>query len=126
MNNPRSVWDARFSVLDANNLSPSYDPWIGAWMSPPGTKPGERVLDLGCGTGRDSRYMAGVGYDVVSLDLSREALGICRQVAPQAAHFQVDIEHGLPFRDGSFKFILANLSLHYFDWPVTEGIVLDV
>ena len=130
MVNPGSVWDARYSVLDANNLSPSYDPWIGAWLDlppdHPARKPGERVLDLGCGTGRDSRYMAGMGYQVVCLDLSRIALRICRQVAPDAAHFQVDIQHGLPFRDGSFKFILANLSLHYFDWPVTEGIVQEV
>ena len=126
MNNLRSVWDARYSVLDTNNLSPSYDPWIGAWLNLAGKKPGERILDLGCGTGRDSRYMAGMWYDVVSLDFSREALGICRQVVPQAAHFQVDIRQGLPFRDGSFKFVLANLSLHYFDWPVTEGIVQEV
>ena len=126
MNNPRSVWDARYSVLDANNLSPSYDPWIGAWLNLPGKNPGERVLDLGCGTGRDSRYMACMGYDVVLLDISRNALRISRQVAPQASHFQVDIQHGLPFRDGSFKFILANLSLHYFDWPVTESIVEEV
>ncbi len=130
MNNPRSLWDARYCALDASNLSPSYDPWIGEWLNlplnHPERRPGERVLDLGCGTGRDSRYMAGMGYDVVSLDLSREALRICRQVAPQAAHFQVDIQHGLPFRDGSFKFVLANLSLHYFDWLVTESIVLEV
>ena len=130
MNNSRLVWDARFFVLDARNLSPRYDPWIGAWLNlplnQPGRKPGERVLDLGCGTGRDSRYMAGMGYDVVSLDLSREALRICRQVAPQAAQLQVDIQNGLPFRDGSFKCILANLSLHYFDWPVTEGIAEEI
>ena len=126
MDNPRSVWDARFSVLDANNLSPGYDPWIGAWLNLPGKQPGERALDLGCGTGRDSRYMAGMGYDVVCLDLSGNALRICQQVAPQAAHFQVDIQHGLPFGDGSFRFILANLSLHYFDWRVTEGIVQEV
>ena len=126
MNNPRSSWDARYSVLDASNLSPSYDPWIDPWLNLPGRKPGERVLDLGCGTGRDSRHMAGMGYDVVCLDLSRNALRICRQVAAQAAHLQVNIQHALPFRDGSFKFILANLSLHYFDWPVTEGIVQEV
>ena len=126
MNNPRSVWDARYFVLDASNLSPSYDPWIRPWLNHSQRKPGERVLDLSCGTGRDSRYMAGMGYDTVCLDLSRNALRICRQVAPQAAHIQVDIQRGLPFRDGVFRFILANLSLHYFDRPVTESIVQEV
>lgn len=32
--------------------------------------PGCRILDLGCGSGRDSKYFAGKGYDVVALDPS--------------------------------------------------------
>ena len=33
-------------------------------------KPGSRILDLGCGSGRDSKYFLDKGYDVVSLDAS--------------------------------------------------------
>ena len=32
--------------------------------------PGCRILDLGCGSGRDSKYFAEKGYDVVALDPS--------------------------------------------------------
>ncbi len=32
--------------------------------------PGGRILDLGCGSGRDSKYFSGKGYDVVALDPS--------------------------------------------------------
>lgn len=32
--------------------------------------PGSRILDLGSGSGRDSKYFAGKGYDVVALDPS--------------------------------------------------------
>lgn len=38
-------------------------------------KPGDRILDLGCGSGRDSRYFLSRGYDVVSVDGSKE---MCR------------------------------------------------
>lgn len=33
-------------------------------------KPGYRILDLGCGSGRDSKYFAKKGYDVVAADPS--------------------------------------------------------
>lgn len=33
-------------------------------------KPGSRILDLGCGSGRDSKYFLDKGNDVVSLDAS--------------------------------------------------------
>ena len=31
-------------------------------------KPGDKILDLGCGTGRDFRFFLSRGYDVVSVD----------------------------------------------------------
>lgn len=38
-------------------------------------KPGNKILNLGCGSGRDSRYFLSKGYDVVSVDGSKE---MCR------------------------------------------------
>ena len=34
--------------------------------------PGARILDLGCGSGRDSKYFMGRGFDVVPVDGSRD------------------------------------------------------
>lgn len=31
-------------------------------------KPGDKILDLGCGSGRDSKYFLSKGYEVVSVD----------------------------------------------------------
>ena len=42
------------------------------------------VLDIGCGAGGVSSCLIGLGHEVVSIDLSGEALRICGQVAPQA------------------------------------------
>lgn len=42
-------------------------------------KPGEKILDAGCGVGRWSVLMAGKGALVVSIDQSREMLENCRE-----------------------------------------------
>lgn len=42
---------------------------------------GCRVLDLGCGSGRDSRYFAGKGYDVTAVDPS---VSMCEQTRKYA------------------------------------------
>ena len=123
MNDPRSLWDSRYT----NNRMSSIDGrWILPMMDRLELAREGRVLDIGCGAGGVSRCLIDLGYEVVSIDLSGEALRICGQVAPQAMRFQVDVGHGLPFDDGSFKFIVANLSLHYFDWLTTERVFHDV
>lgn len=37
---------------------------------------GSRILDLGCGSGRDSRYFASQGYDVIAVDPSSRMCAI--------------------------------------------------
>lgn len=45
------------------------------WFSPPG-----KVLELGCGIGRDSAWLASRGFDVLGVDLSRVAVDkACQQ-----------------------------------------------
>lgn len=44
-------------------------------------KPDCRILDLGCGSGRDSKYFTGKGYDVVAVDPSP---AMCRKTEESA------------------------------------------
>jgi SAM-dependent methyltransferase len=81
---------------------------------------------LGCGTGIDSRYLTTNGFQVIAVDHSGEALKITGATAPLAHLGQVDIIGGLPFSRESFQVIIANLSLHYFQWSQTQNIVKDV
>ncbi|RLK59318.1 class I SAM-dependent methyltransferase [Actinokineospora cianjurensis] len=50
---------------------------------------GTRVLDIGCGTGRDAGYLARLGYEVTAVDLSRSMLAFAA-----ARHNAVDFQHG--------------------------------
>ena len=41
--------------------------------------PGGKILDLGCGTGRDSLYFKNQGFDILALDNSEEMVSIAKK-----------------------------------------------
>lgn len=45
-------------------------------------KPGCKILDLGCGSGRDSKYFYDKGYEVVAVDPSTEMCKRIRELVP--------------------------------------------
>jgi SAM-dependent methyltransferase len=57
-----------------------------------GLAPG-RALDLGCGTGAQSVFLAQRGWEVTAVDIIPRALAAARQRA-QAAGVRVDVRHG--------------------------------
>lgn len=66
-----------------------------------------RVLDLGCGTGRNLPLFA-PGARLVALDPCADVLRRARRRAPEAAFVQARAE-ALPFRDGSFDAVTSGL-----------------
>ncbi|MDH7810033.1 MULTISPECIES: class I SAM-dependent methyltransferase [unclassified Rhizobium] len=81
-----------------------------------------RVLDLGCGSGRDLKYLAEHGCDALGLDIS---LGLARHAAAFAHRPVVvaDIAQ-LPFSTRSFDGIWASASfLHLRRGEMTDGLL---
>jgi len=72
--------------------------------------PGARVLDVGCGPGRDTAWLAEQGFDAWGVDLSYGMLleGLARGV--RSPLIQADMAH-LPFRTGSFAGLWVCASL---------------
>lgn len=72
--------------------------------------PNARVLDVGCGPGRDVAWLAEQGFDVVGVDLAFRMLeeGLARGVS--APLIQADMGR-LPFRRGSFQGLWVCASL---------------
>jgi SAM-dependent methyltransferase len=59
-----------------------------------GLKPGERVLDVGCGPGRHSRELARRGLIVHGIDISERFIELARTDAPEGATFErLDARH---------------------------------
>jgi SAM-dependent methyltransferase len=73
-------------------------------------QPGQKVLDVACGTGVVAITAARAGAHVTALDLTPELLARARENA-QIAGVTIDFHEGdvekLPFRDGEFDVVLS-------------------
>jgi ubiquinone/menaquinone biosynthesis C-methylase UbiE len=72
--------------------------------------PGKKVLDLGCGPGRDAKYFTEQGLEVVGIDLSKNFLQLAIKNAPKATFMLHDLRN-LPFKEASFDGIWSCASL---------------
>jgi ubiquinone/menaquinone biosynthesis C-methylase UbiE len=74
-------------------------------------KPGI-ILDIGCGTGEQSLFLAKRGYHVVGVDISREMLKKANDSAKEGQlkdnpSFVIASAEALPFRDKSFEGLIS-------------------
>lgn len=100
----------------------------GAWLESFGEmlRPGEVVVDLGCGKGADVEYLHSLGMLAVGMDLSLPRVAQAKVRVPEAHFVVADLTAGLPFQAESFGVATASLSLHYFDRETTSAILQDV
>ncbi len=77
---------------------------------------GRRILDAGCGPGRDTRLFIAKGYDTTSIDLSAGLLKEAMRRTPNGNFLKMDIAK-LKFKDGSFDGIWCCATLiHVKKW----------
>lgn len=105
---------------------PKYDLWLDKYSDVLELSKGSRIIDLGCGGGNDSLYLSERGYKVISCDISKSAIETVKEFVPGVETKCMNMLEGLPFDDASTKIIVADLSLHYFYWKDTIGIVNEI
>jgi SAM-dependent methyltransferase len=86
---------------------------------------GPRVLDAGCGHGRDAAWLAARGCRVVGLDVAAAQLANARTRAPAAALVRGDLRR-LPLADGTFDGALAMASLLHLPRESLPGALADL
>lgn len=103
------------------------DLWLEPWLTHLQTAADDRpVLELGCDTGQDTRWLLGRGLSVVATDLSFAALQAARRSAARARFVRHDLRTPLPFRTASFGVVVASLCLHYFDSETTARAIAEI
>lgn len=73
---------------------------------------GKKVLDVGCGNGRDCKYISLQGFDVTGIDLSIGMLKIARERVPNVQFEVMDIAD-ITYSENSYDGIISNCSLFH-------------
>src|ERR1700690_2188618 len=85
-------------------------------------QPGERILDLGCGTGHLTAEIAAVGALTVGIDQSADMIAQARRQFP-GLRFEVCDAREIPFT-GEFDAVFSNAALHWI--PEAEKVIRGV
>ncbi|MFC1533729.1 class I SAM-dependent methyltransferase [Thermodesulfobacteriota bacterium] len=106
----RNAYDSK--ALERNGLS--IEPWKSQererFLLEIKQKGTERLLEIGCGTGRDAKYFESKGLEVICVDLSATNIALCRDKGLNA--HVMDFFH-LDFPPSSFDAVFAlNCLLH--------------
>ena len=112
-----SQWyEAKKNVEEMRRWNPALKAWerevIGHFPS------GARLLDIGCGLGREAFPLSDSGYDVVGIDISQEVIAQVRQLSAERGYdipFIACDGKKLPFPDDSFDGVLI--------WAQTFGLL---
>lgn len=116
MTAPRQRWDPDRYARNAGFVAELGAPLIDLLE----LKPGERVLDLGCGDGALTEKIAAAGARVVAVDASAEQVAAARARGLDA---QVVDAHELAF-EAEFDAVVSNAALHWMTRPdaVIDGV----
>ena len=80
-------------------------------------QPGDRFLDVGCGTGAAVRAASAIAERAVGVDLSPRMIERAREFAGAGAEFLVGDSEQLPFEPGTFTAVLCTASFHHYPHP---------
>lgn len=78
-----------------------------------------RILDAGCGGGRNIRYLIDAGYDVAAVDAAAGSVDEVRRLAAElnpslpASNFRTEAVESLSFDDASMDVVVSIAVLHF-------------
>jgi SAM-dependent methyltransferase len=104
-------------IYEAFFVPALFQQWPPQVAKAAGLAPGQRVLDIACGTGvlaREAARQVQPGGAVTGLDRNPGMLAVARRAAPEI-EWQEGLAEQLPFRDGTFDRVLCQFGLMFFE-----------
>ena len=69
-------------------------------------KPNSKIIDIGAGTGRYSKELYNMGFDITAVELVKKNLSVLKQNAPNVKAYQCNALNLKKFKDQEFDFCL--------------------
>jgi len=118
MKSPKQYWESCFTGIDAATHDFSHSRPSTALIDVCQTylKPGDRVLDLGCGGGRNAHYLAQRGYHVYGVDVAEGAVRVCQKRFARynlSGEFNQGSFDNIPYEDGYFAAVFCIAALDH-------------
>jgi len=89
----------------------------------------KRVLDIGCGIGRHTIYLAARGFEVTATDNAPSAIASCKEslekAGVKAEVMELDMRN-MPFADGHFDGIISSHVIHHERLAVIESVIVSI
>ena len=112
------------SITPSFNAQLSYDGWLDKFFA--GLHGKLAVIELGCGKGDDTSFLAGTGHLIASCDIAEDKIEIIKKNYPRVSACSFDMRDHFPFDTATADIIIASLCLHFFDSDEMRGILAEI
>jgi tellurite methyltransferase len=77
--------------------------------------PGDKILDAGCGEGRNLHWFIENNFEVYGVDANTDTITELKQRLPASLteNFQIALVEAIPFKDASFNHVISSAVLHF-------------
>ena len=91
----------------------------------------KKMLEIGCGQGRDALYFASKGYDIDAFDLSHNAIEFLEKRKKELGFNNLKLKvhntnQTFSYPSNQFDFVYSNLALQFFDLSSMEKIFENI
>ncbi|AUI51765.1 class I SAM-dependent methyltransferase [Arthrobacter crystallopoietes] len=107
--------EAAAEAYEAKFVPAMFTEWAQRMVTVAGVSPGQRILDVACGTGIVARTAAEIaGAEAVTgVDINPAMLAVAARVRPEISWLQGDAA-ALPVPEGAFDVVLCQMALMFF------------
>lgn len=103
-------------AYEALHVPALFRQWCSPVLDAAGVQPGDRVLDVACGTGilaREAALRVGASGSVAGVDPGRGMLAVARELGP-GIEWKEGVAESLPYPDAGFDAVVSQFGMMFF------------